>query len=83
MAQETELSPMTIEEINARLDQAERDIDEGRYYMNEEVFDHINERIKNKLLIASAEEGIAEIERGEYYTNKEVLDRMNKRLEHS
>lgn len=49
MAQETELSPMTIEEINARLDQAERDIDEGRYYTNEEVFGHINERLERHL----------------------------------
>ena len=46
MAQETDLSPMTLEEINARLDQAERDIDEGRYYTNEEVFERMNKRLE-------------------------------------
>ena len=81
MAQEADLSPMTLEEINARLDKAERDIDEGRYYTTEEVFRHMNQRVAAKLLKLSAEEGITEIERGEYYSNEEVLERMNERLE--
>ena len=32
------VAPYTMEEIDARLDEAERDIEEGRYYTNEEVF---------------------------------------------
>ena len=31
--------PYTMEEIDARLDESERDIEEGRYYTTEEVFD--------------------------------------------
>ena len=30
--------PYTMDEINARLDEAERDIDEGRLFATEEVF---------------------------------------------
>ncbi len=31
-------TPYTMEEINARLDESERDIEEGRYYTTDEVF---------------------------------------------
>ena len=31
-------TPYTMEEINARLDESERDIEEGRFYTTEEVF---------------------------------------------
>ena len=31
-------APYTMEEIDARLDESERDIEEGRYYTTEEVF---------------------------------------------
>ncbi len=31
-------TPYTMEEIDARLDESERDIEEGRYYSTEEVF---------------------------------------------
>ena len=32
------VTPYTMEEIDARLDESERDIEEGRYYTTEEVF---------------------------------------------
>ena len=32
------LTPYTMDEINTRLDESERDIEEGRYYTTEEVF---------------------------------------------
>ena len=32
------VTPYTMEEIDARLDESERDIEEGRYYSTEEVF---------------------------------------------
>ena len=32
------VTPYTKEEIDARLDEAERDIEEGRYYTTDEVF---------------------------------------------
>ena len=32
------LTPYTMEEIDARLDEAERDVEEGRYYTTDEVF---------------------------------------------
>ena len=32
------VSPYTMEEIDARLDEAERDIEEGRYYTTDQVF---------------------------------------------
>ena len=32
------VAPYTMEEIDARLDESERDIEEGRYYTTEEVF---------------------------------------------
>ena len=35
---EDPLRPYTMEEIDARLDESERDIEEGRYYTTEEVF---------------------------------------------
>ena len=38
MAQET---PYRLEEIDARLDESERDIEEGRYYTTEEVFSDV------------------------------------------
>ena len=31
-------APYTMEEIDARLDESERDIEEGRFYTTEEVF---------------------------------------------
>ena len=31
-------APYTMEEIDARLDESERDVEEGRYYTTEEVF---------------------------------------------
>ena len=34
----TPVSPYTMEEINARVDEAERDIEEGRLFTTEEVF---------------------------------------------
>ena len=36
--EEESLKPYTMEEIDARLDESERDIEEGRYYTTEEVF---------------------------------------------
>lgn len=33
-----EMAPYTMEEIDARLDESERDVEEGRYYMTDEVF---------------------------------------------
>lgn len=38
MAQETLISPYTMQEIDAQLDEAELDIEEGRYYTTEDVF---------------------------------------------
>ena len=32
------VAPYTMEEIDARLDESEHDIEEGRYYTTEEVF---------------------------------------------
>ena len=32
------VTPYTMEEIDARLDEAERDIEEGRYYTTDQVF---------------------------------------------
>ena len=32
------VAPYTMEEIDARLDEAERDIEEGRYYTTDQVF---------------------------------------------
>ena len=32
------IAPYTMEEIDARLDESEREIEEGRYYTTEEVF---------------------------------------------
>ena len=32
------VAPYTMEEIDARLDESERDIEEGRFYSTEEVF---------------------------------------------
>ncbi len=32
------LTPYTMEEIDARLDEAERDVEEGRYYTTDQVF---------------------------------------------
>ena len=33
-----DIAPYTMQEIDAQLDEAERDIEEGRYYTTEEVF---------------------------------------------
>ena len=35
---QADLTPYTMQEIDAQLDEAERDIEEGRYYTTEDVF---------------------------------------------
>ena len=37
-ASKRSLAPYTMEEIDARLDEAERDMEEGRYFTTDEVF---------------------------------------------
>lgn len=38
---ESDLKPYTLEELNARIDESERDAAEGRYRTHEEVFANI------------------------------------------
>lgn len=47
-----QLPPYTMEEINAMIDEAERDFAAGRYYTTEEVLKEIEEEI-NKLRLES------------------------------
>ena len=35
---QVDITPYTMQEIDAQLDEAERDIEEGRYFTTEEVF---------------------------------------------
>ena len=35
---QVDITPYTMQEIDAQLDEAERDIEEGRYYTTEDVF---------------------------------------------
>lgn len=46
------LTPFTMEEIKAMIDEAERDFEAGRFYTTEEVFQEIDEEI-NKLRLES------------------------------
>ena len=46
------LTPYTMEEIKAMIDEAELDFEAGRYYTTEEVFREIEEEI-NKLRLES------------------------------
>jgi hypothetical protein len=39
------MKPYTMEEINARLDQSERDFAEGNYYSHEEVLNMLDEEL--------------------------------------
>lgn len=46
--EEYSLTPYTMEEIEAMIEEAERDFEAGRFYTSEEVFQEIDEEI-NKL----------------------------------
>lgn len=51
--EEYPLTPYTMEEINAMIDEAERDFESGRFYTTEEVIHEVEEEIR-KLSIQSA-----------------------------
>lgn len=40
------LTPYTMEEINAMINEAEQDFEDGRFYTTEEVFQEVEEEIK-------------------------------------
>lgn len=46
------LTPYTMEEINAMIDEAERDFEAGRFYTSEEVFQELEEEF-DKLRLES------------------------------
>lgn len=44
--EEESVKPYTMEEINARIDQSERDFTEGNYYTHEEVLKMLDEELE-------------------------------------
>ena len=52
--EEERLKPYTKEELNAILDESERDFEEGRVYTTEEVFREIEEELEKEELLLEA-----------------------------
>ena len=52
--EEEKLKPYTMEELNAMIDESERDFAEGRVYTTEEVFREIEEELEKEELLLEA-----------------------------